>query len=48
MKITRTPVPLTEKERTEIIEAMGRSGIRTMADFLRTSALRIARSTKDE
>ena len=42
-KDKRTPVPLTEAERAEIIAAMKAEGIRSMADFLRIAALRAAR-----
>ena len=38
------PVPLTEAERTEIEAAMQDTGIRTLADFLRFAALKLARS----
>ncbi len=42
-KTTRTPVPLTDDERAEIRAAMKASGIRSLADYLRISALRFAR-----
>ena len=41
---TRTPVPLTDAEREEIRAAMKAEGIRTLADFLRLAALKLARS----
>jgi hypothetical protein len=40
----RTPVPLTESERDEIRAAMKSEGIRSLADFLRFAALKLARS----
>lgn len=39
----RIPVPLTDAERTEIEAAMRSEGFRTLADFLRFAALRLAR-----
>lgn len=39
----RIPVPLTEAERTEIEAAMVAEGFRTLADFLRFAALKLAR-----
>jgi hypothetical protein len=41
---TRTPVPLTDDERAEIRAAMKQEGIRSLSDFLRIAALRLARS----
>jgi predicted GIY-YIG superfamily endonuclease len=38
-----TPVPLTEAEREEIRAAMKSEGIRSLSDFLRIAALRLAR-----
>jgi hypothetical protein len=40
----RIPVPLTEHERMEIEAAMKAEGFRTLADFLRFAALKLARS----
>jgi hypothetical protein len=39
----RVPVPLTDQEREEIQAAMKSEGIRTLADFMRIAALRLAR-----
>ena len=43
-KTTRTPVPLTDAEREELRAAMQDTGIRSLADFLRFAALKLARS----
>jgi uncharacterized protein (DUF1778 family) len=40
----RIPVHLTDDERTEIEAAMKSEGLRTLADFLRFAALKLARS----
>ena len=42
-KDKRTPVLLTDAERAEIKVAMKAEGIRSMSDFLRLAALRLAR-----
>jgi hypothetical protein len=42
----RTPVPLTEEERSEIRAAMKSEGIRSLSDFLRLAALRLARGAR--
>lgn len=43
-KLIRTPVPLTDAERAEIRAALQDTGIRSLADFLRFAALKLARS----
>ncbi len=42
-KDKRTPVLLTDEERAEIRDAMKAEGIRSLSDFLRIAALRLAR-----
>jgi hypothetical protein len=44
-KATRVPVSLTQEERAEIEAAMARAGIRAMSEFLRWSALVVARAS---
>jgi hypothetical protein len=42
----RIPVPLNDAERAEILAAMKSEGIRSMAQFLRFAALKLARSVE--